>query len=242
MSIDEHTSVTGEPDPIASAEHRIAETRDHHIVITDLTERAHAHAKRNEGPLAGYTLAVKDNIDVADVRTTQGSLLYGGERALVSAPVVTALEAAGTATVAKVNLHEFAYGVSSGNAHFGAVRNPAHPAHTSGGSSGGSAAAVATGIARVALGTDTGGSVRIPAACVGVVGLRPRHGLLDPTGVFALAPSFDTVGPIAATVDDVERVWKALLAGAAVDGRGTPVARGTHFGPGEPRADDRRRA
>lgn len=235
MSIDEHAPATGNTGPIASAEQRIADTREQHIVITDLFERAHTRAKvSNGGSLAGFTLAVKDNIDIAGVHTTHGSILYGNESALATAPVVAALEAAGASTVAKVNLHEFAYGVSSANPHFGAVRNPTHPAHSPGGSSGGSAAAVAAGIARIALGTDTGGSVRIPAACAGVVGLRPRNGTLDQSGVGPLAPSFDTVGPIGATVADVETAWKALRGGGPV------VPQGTHFGPDEP-ANDRLR-
>ncbi|MDN5856476.1 MAG: amidase, partial [Actinomycetia bacterium] len=212
MPIDEPAHPARDTDPIATAEHRIAETRDHNIVITELTERARMHSASG-GPLTGYTLAVKDNIDVGGVRTTHGSLRYGEEPALSTAPVVAALEAAGAASVAKVNLHEFAYGVSSANPHFGAVHNPTHPAHTPGGSSGGSAAAVAAGITRIALGTDTGGSVRIPAACTGVVALRPRNGVLDQSGVGPLAPSFDTVGPLAATVAAVAVPWGALLHG-----------------------------
>ena len=211
----------------------MGETHDHHIVITDLTEHAYTQSN-NEGPLTGFTLAVKDNIDIAGVRTTHGSLLHGEEPALGTAPVVAALEAAGAVSVAKVNMHEFAYGVSSANAHFGAVRNPTHPAHTPGGSSGGSAAAVAAGVARIALGTDTGGSVRIPAACTGMVGLRPRNGTLDQSRVGPLAPSFDTVGPIATCVADVAIAWEALLAGAATRAGGSFVPRGTHLGSDEP--------
>ena len=223
---------------IDNSARRIAETAGHHIVISDLTERARTVDSARDGvsgPLTATTLAVKDIIDVAGTPTTQGSRLYGHEPALRTAPSVAALEGAGAHVVAKVNMHEFAYGVSSANPHFGAVRNPTHPRHTPGGSSGGSAAAVAAGIADLALGTDTSGSVRMPAGCVGVVGLRPRNGVIDPTGVAPLAPSFDTVGPMAFSVEDVVRAWDALLAGAAAPrGGGTYVRQGTHLGPSDP--------
>jgi len=154
------------------------------------------------GPLAGVPVAVKDIIDHRGRATTCGSAFYRvvADR---SATVVDRLEAAGAVVVARVGLHEFAYGFSSENDWFGPVRNPLDPTLSPGGSSGGSGAAVAAGIAPLALGTDTGGSVRVPAALCGVFGLKPTHGAVPLTGVFPLAASLDTVGPLAASVADL---------------------------------------
>jgi aspartyl-tRNA(Asn)/glutamyl-tRNA(Gln) amidotransferase subunit A len=118
----------------------------------------------------------------------------------VTAPAVAELEARGWVNVGKANLHELAYGVTSQNLHYGVVPNPRHPDLTAGGSSGGSAAALVLGEADGALGTDTGGSIRIPAACCGVVGFKPTYGLVSTEGVFPLAPSFDHTGPMALDV------------------------------------------
>ncbi|GAA3113243.1 amidase [Streptosporangium carneum] len=160
--------------------------------------------------LRAWTFVVKDMIDVAGLRTTRGSALYGSEEALTTAPCVELLERAGALLVGKANQHEFAWGVTSENPHWGDVRNPRHEHLAPGGSSGGTAAALAAGIARFGLGTDTGGSVRIPAACCGVVGLRPRAGVLSAEGVAPLAPMFDVVGPMATSVADCARVWRVL--------------------------------
>ena len=189
------------------------------IVITELSDAVMGH-----GVLHGLRLAIKDNIDVAGSPTTNGSRLCGHETSLTTAPVVSALTAAGARPVAKVNLHEFAYGVSSDNPWYGRVPNPRYPARIPGGSSGGSAAAIAAGIAELALGTDTAGSIRIPAACTGTVGLRPRNGALNLGGVHPLCPSFDTVGPMASSVALVAEAWSVLASGAAdPDG---PLGRG----------------
>jgi Asp-tRNA(Asn)/Glu-tRNA(Gln) amidotransferase A subunit family amidase len=134
------------------------------------------------------------------VRTTYGSAVFGEHVPSETAPAVAALEARGWVNVGKTNLHEFAYGVTSQNLHYGVVPNPAHPSLTAGGSSGGSAAALVLGEADGALGTDTGGSIRIPAACCGVAGFKPTFGLLSTDGVFPLAPTFDHVGPMARDV------------------------------------------
>jgi aspartyl-tRNA(Asn)/glutamyl-tRNA(Gln) amidotransferase subunit A len=123
---------------------------------------------------------------------------------------VRRLEAAGYANVGKTNLHEFAYGTTSQNPHFGTVPNPVAPGRLAGGSSGGSAAALAAGLADAALGSDTGGSIRIPAAWCGVVGLKPTFGLVPLDGCFPLAPSFDTAGPMARSVAACERMLAAL--------------------------------
>jgi aspartyl-tRNA(Asn)/glutamyl-tRNA(Gln) amidotransferase subunit A len=132
-----------------------------------------------------------------------------------TAEAVRLLEDAGYANVGKTNLHEFAYGTSSENEHFGTVPNPVAPGRIAGGSSGGSAAALAAGLADVALGTDTGGSIRIPAACCGVTGLKPTYGLVSLVGCYPLAPSFDHAGPMARSVEQLERAMVHLAPGFA---------------------------
>ncbi len=127
------------------------------------------------------------------------------------------LEAAGYAVVGKANLHEFAYGTTSENQHYGVVQNPVAPGRTAGGSSGGSAAALAAGLADAALGTDSGGSVRIPSACCGTVGLKTTWGLVPSDGCFPLAPTFDTVGPMARDVAGCARMMAALVPGFAAE-------------------------
>ncbi|PWU18154.1 MAG: amidase [Candidatus Rokuibacteriota bacterium] len=130
-----------------------------------------------------------------------------------TAPAVAALEAGGYANVGKTNLHEFAYGTTSQNPHFGTVPNPVAPGRAAGGSSGGNAAALALGLADAALGTDSGGSVRIPAACCGVVGFKPTYGLVSLEGCFPLAPSFDHGGPMARDVATCTAMMRALSPG-----------------------------
>lgn len=166
-------------------------------------------AGEDPGPLAGVPVALKDLIDHAGRVTTCGSSFYR-EVAERSATVVERLEAAGAVIVSRTGLHEFAFGFSSENHWFGPVRNPLDPETSPGGSSGGSAAAVAAGQVPVAIGTDTGGSVRVPAALCGQFGLKVTHGRVPLTGVFPLAPSLDTVGPIAATVDDLTLVYSVV--------------------------------
>jgi aspartyl-tRNA(Asn)/glutamyl-tRNA(Gln) amidotransferase subunit A len=132
-----------------------------------------------------------------------------------TAPAVATLEAAGYTLVGKTNLHEFAYGTTSENPHFGAVPNPAAPGRVAGGSSGGSAAALAAGLAQAALGTDSAGSIRIPAACCGVVGHKPTHGLVPLDGCWPLAASFDCAGPMALDVAECEEMLGHLAPGYA---------------------------
>jgi aspartyl-tRNA(Asn)/glutamyl-tRNA(Gln) amidotransferase subunit A len=156
---------------------------------------------------------VKDLFDTAGLTTTYGSIVYAEHVPENSAEAVSRLEAAGYANVGKTNLHEFAYGVTSANPHYGTVPNPAFPGRMAGGSSGGSAAALAAGLADAALGTDSGGSIRIPAACCGVVGFKPTYGLVSLEGVFPLAPSFDHVGPMARSVGDCIEMMQALADG-----------------------------
>jgi Asp-tRNA(Asn)/Glu-tRNA(Gln) amidotransferase A subunit family amidase len=166
-------------------------------------------AGQDPGPLAGVPVAVKDLIDQAGVPNTAGSG-FPPTTPDVDATVIARLRAAGAVIVGRTGLHEFAFGFSSENEWFGPVRNPWDPATSPGGSSGGSAAAVGAGLVPVALGTDTGGSVRVPAALCGVVGLKVTHGAIPTTGVFPLAASLDTVGPITRTVTDAAVMFTAL--------------------------------
>ena len=159
----------------------------------------------------GRPLAVKDLFDTAGLVTTYGSPLFGDHLPAETAPAVLALETAGWGVVGKTNLHEFAYGTTSENPHFGVVPNPVAPGRVAGGSSGGNAAALALGAADLALGTDSGGSIRIPAACCGIVGFKPTYGLVSLDGCFPLAPSFDHAGPMARDVATCESALGALV-------------------------------
>jgi aspartyl-tRNA(Asn)/glutamyl-tRNA(Gln) amidotransferase subunit A len=161
-------------------------------------------------PGAGIPLAVKDLFDTAGLGTTYGSAIFRDHVPATTATAVARLEAAGYADVGKTNLHEFAYGITSVNPHYGTVPNPRWPGRMAGGSSGGSAAAVAAGLAALGLGTDSGGSIRIPAACCGLVGFKPTHGLVPMDGCFPLAPSFDHGGPIAGSVEACTAAMEAL--------------------------------
>ena len=161
----------------------------------------------------GIPLAVKDLFDTAGLVTTYGSPLFADHVPAETAPAVAALEAAGYGVVGKTNLHEFAYGVTSENPHFGVVPNPGHPGRVAGGSSGGNAAALVLGAADLALGTDSGGSIRIPAACCGVVGFKPTFGLVSLAGCFPLASSFDHAGPMARDVATCEGAMRILVPG-----------------------------
>ena len=161
----------------------------------------------------GRPLAVKDLFDTAGLVTTYGSPLFAEHVPEETAPAVTALESAGWGVVGKTNLHEFAFGTTSENPHFGVVPNPLAPGRVAGGSSGGNAAALALGAADLALGTDSGGSIRIPAACCGIVGFKPTFGLVSLLGCFPLAPTFDHAGPMARDVEVCERALRELAPG-----------------------------
>ena len=162
------------------------------------------------GPLHGVPLALKDIIDTAGVRTTAASALFKDRLPEQDADVVQRLNAAGAVLLGKLNLHEFAYGGTSITSHFGAVHNPWKPDHIAGGSSGGSGAAVAAGLCFGALGTDTGGSIRLPAAHCGIVGLKPTFGRVSTRGVLPLSWSLDHVGPMARTVADAAAMLQAI--------------------------------
>ena len=161
------------------------------------------------GPLHGIPIAIKDLIDVAGTRTTSGSAMPATE-ASTDAAVVRRLREAGAIVIGKTNLHEFAFGTTSEESAFGPVRNPLDESRSAGGSSGGSAAALAAGMAFGALGTDTGGSVRIPSAACGTVGLKPAACELSCDGVVPLSSTLDHVGPMARSVEDVAVLYAAL--------------------------------
>jgi Asp-tRNA(Asn)/Glu-tRNA(Gln) amidotransferase A subunit family amidase len=163
----------------------------------------------------GTTLAVKDLFDTAGVRTTYGSAVFSDHVPDTTAEAVARLERAGYVSVGKANLHEFAWGITSENPHYGTVPNPGAPGRVAGGSSGGCGAALAAGLVEAALGSDSAGSVRIPAACCGVTALKPTHGLVPIDGCFPLAPSFDVAGPMARDVEGLERMMAALVPGFA---------------------------
>ena len=159
---------------------------------------------------SGTVVAVKDLVDVAGMVTTAGGVILPPEPAAEDAPVVRRLRKEGCVVVGKTNLHEFAYGITSVNPHYGAVRNPHDIDRVAGGSSGGSAVAVAAGMCDWAVGSDTGGSIRIPASFCGVVGFKPALGSIDTTGVIPLSPSLDTLGPLAGDVAGAARAYSMM--------------------------------
>lgn len=174
-------------------------------------EAAHERARAGKrlGPLDGVPIAVKDILATAEGPTTAGSPILAGHVAGRDAPLVARLRAAGAVIVGKTNMHEFAYGVSSANRHFGAVLNPKAPDRIPGGSSGGTAAAIAAGMVVAGIGSDTGGSIRIPAACCDLVGLKPTYGLVDARDAVPQAWSLDHLGPMGNCVEDVRLVLEA---------------------------------
>jgi aspartyl-tRNA(Asn)/glutamyl-tRNA(Gln) amidotransferase subunit A len=171
--------------------------------------RLDAIAPAARGPLHGRTLGVKDIIDVAGLPTRAGSSFFRRDPAR-DAPVVAALRAAGALVVGKTNTHEFAWGVTTENPHFGRTANPWDERRIPGGSSGGSGAAVAAGLCDLALGTDTLGSIRIPAALNGISGVRPATGALPIDDIFPLAVGLDSVGPMAREIVTVQQAYEVL--------------------------------
>lgn len=187
--------------------------------ITVLAESALAEARAAEaeifagnwrGPLHGIPIGLKDLFDTAGVRTTCGSALFADRVPSEDAEVVRLLKNAGAILIGKQNMQEFAWGGTSASSYFGPVRNPWDTERIAGGSSGGSAAAVATGMCFGAIGTDTGGSVRQPAAFCGIVGLKPTYGAVSMSGVFPLSPSLDHVGPLCRNVADTALLLEVI--------------------------------
>lgn len=168
------------------------------------------HAGNWRGPLHGVPIGLKDLIDTAGVKTTCGSALFKDRVPTDDAEIVRRLQSAGAVLIGKQNMQEFAYGGTSTSSFFGPVHNPWNVDHIAGGSSGGSAAAVATGMCFAAIGTDTGGSVREPAAFCGIVGLKPTYGRISTRGVFPLSPSLDHVGPLCRNVTDTALLLQAI--------------------------------
>jgi aspartyl-tRNA(Asn)/glutamyl-tRNA(Gln) amidotransferase subunit A len=203
--------------------------------ITVFGDQARQAAKRAERlvmqrgrtvpPLCGVPLSVKDIVFTTEAPTTAGSKVFGeGVTVTDDAPVVRRLRRAGAVIIGKTNLHEVALGVTSANEHFGPVRNPHDLERVAGGSSGGSAVAVATGMGPLSVGSDTRGSIRIPAACCGVVGFKPTRGLVPTEGVLPLSPSLDHVGPLAMTAADCALMLE-VMAGSRYAGRFVKAAR-----------------
>ncbi|MDR6890310.1 amidase [Variovorax paradoxus] len=184
-------------------------TIDRNGALSAAAESERRYAQGRQRPLEGLAIGVKDLIDTRGIETSYGSAAYLGHLPAVDADIVSALIEQGAIPVGKTATHEFAWGVTTGSATFGDALNPLDRTRIPGGSSGGAAAAIACGAVAAGLGTDTGGSVRIPAALCGVVGFKPTFGALPTRGIFPLAPTLDHPGFLGATVDDV-----AMLAGA----------------------------
>jgi aspartyl-tRNA(Asn)/glutamyl-tRNA(Gln) amidotransferase subunit A len=194
--------------------------------ITVTAERAMADAKAADrdiangkwrGPLHGIPVGLKDLFDTAGVRTTAASAIFADRVPLEDAEVVRRLKIAGAVIVGKLNMHEFAYGDTSAQSHFGPVRNPWDRERVAGGSSGGSAAAVAAGLCYGALGSDTGGSIREPSAYCGIVGLKPTYGLVSTRGVIPLSWSLDHIGPMSRRVTDAAMMLQSIAGYDALD-------------------------
>ncbi len=187
-----------------------------------LAEADACDARRRQGagsgPLDGLAVAIKDNIDVLGRPTSAGIGHYRNAIATADAPLVRQLRAAGAVIIGKTNMHEAALGVTSDNPWFGRCENPRHPGFTPGGSSGGSAAAVAEGLCSLAVGTDSMGSIRIPAACCGIAGFMPTRGSIDGGGIVPLSPRLDTPGLLAASAAEIRMAWHALRGEAAETG------------------------
>jgi aspartyl-tRNA(Asn)/glutamyl-tRNA(Gln) amidotransferase subunit A len=185
-------------------------------------------AGRDPGALAGAPIGWKDLVDTAETVTTYGSALFRDNVPERDADVVIRATAAGAVTVAKLSLHELAWGTTNENPHFGVCRNPRDPSRTAGGSSGGSAAALAAGMVALAPGTDTGGSIRCPASCCGVVGLKPTFGRVSLAGIRNLCPTLDHCGPMARSVRDCALTLEILAGPSARDPRTPPVPAGRY--------------
>jgi aspartyl-tRNA(Asn)/glutamyl-tRNA(Gln) amidotransferase subunit A len=177
----------------------------------ELGVRGKRKSRTDRGLLHGIPISLKDNICTEGIRTTAGSTILCDYFPKRDATVVTRLKQAGAVLLGKTNMHEFAYGVTNNNPHYGGARNPWDMERVPGGSSGGSAAAVAAGLCFGSIGSDTGGSIRIPAALCGVVGLKPSLGRVDVTGVIPLSVTHDCVGPLARTVEDARIIYHAIV-------------------------------
>ncbi len=217
--LDEHLAVVRERDEELNACNLV--TDEWAREVADAVHVA-AASGRDPGPLAGVPIVLKDNLCTRDVATTCSSRILEGWRPPYSATVVDRVLAAGAVPVAKTNLDEFAMGSSTENSAFGPTRNPRDPSRVPGGSSGGSAAAVAAGYAPLGLGSDTGGSIRQPAALCGVVGVKPTYGLVSRYGLVAFASSLDQIGPFATTVHDAALLLDVIAGHDPADSTSIP--------------------
>lgn len=229
-------SVVARVEGALQAAHTTQDTINAFISLDD--ERALARAAdidrrlavgEDVGPLAGIPVGLKDLIEHEGRVTTCGSSFFA-KVASSTAPCVQRLEDAGAVIIGRTNLHEWAFGFNSENARWGPVRNPWDLDTSAGGSSGGSGAAVAAGITPIAIGTDTGGSVRVPAALCGIYGLKVTYGQIPTEGVFPLVSSIDTVGPLADSIDGIEAAYRAM----SQDGAPLPDRTSLRFGVPEP--------
>lgn len=216
------------------------------ILVTADEARQQAEAADRElangydrGPLHGVPVSLKDLFDLAGTATTAASRVREGHIAKQDAPIVSRLRRAGAVIIGKTNLHEFAFGTTNEESAFGPTRNPHDVTRSSGGSSGGSAISVATGMALATLGTDTGGSIRIPAAACGIVGLKPTYGELPAEGVTPLSRTLDHVGPLTQTVADAWHVLHALRGDTTIEQLDDPTLETLRFGVPRPYFCDR---
>lgn len=205
----------------------IAEHEEYKAIIATTAERARARAKQvdagnNKGRLAGVPFIAKDNFLVFGAETTAASNILKGFTAPYQATAIERLEAEGAICVAKANLDAFAHGSSTENSDFFTTKNPHDTSRVAGGSSGGSAASVALGLAPFALGSDTGGSIRLPASFCGVVGYKPTYGLVSRSGVVAMGSSLDVIGTLASTVADSALVLDVMAARDELDATTIP--------------------
>ena len=228
---------SGERSAVAELDERLAAVNErdgeihafNHVMVDEARAAAEAvdrqvAAGEDAGPLAGVTVALKDNMCTRGIPTTCSSKILDGWRPPYDATVVQRLAAAGAVVVGKTNLDEFAMGSSTENSAFGATRNPHDTTRVPGGSSGGSAAAVAAGFTSLALGSDTGGSIRQPAALCGVVGMKPTYGAVSRYGLMAFASSLDQIGPFAADVSDAALLLEVISGHDPLDSTSLPDA------------------